>query len=164
MLEYLGYTPIVHWLGSDAQFRSILEGKSELEGLVLLSCHGTDEGFYAYENKLLKVADISVNMKDKTVLSLGCVTGKEHFAKAFLNGDAKAYIAPPGYPEGNSSMIFAVTFLWKLQIHGNVTRAWKEASALLKNEDDHFRCYQRSGKKMLADDNEEIPKGGHSSQ
>lgn len=156
-LEYFGYIPLVHWLGNSKQLKDVLEGKIQLEEIILLSCHGCEKGFYAYENKLLSLDDVSVKLKNKTVLSTGCVTGKEHFAQSFLRGGVRYYIAPPDYPEGNSSMIFSLMFLWKLQLNGDVLSAWREASAILTDPNDHFRFYQRRGKRMLVDGNRETP-------
>ncbi len=138
-LEYFGYTPSVHLLGSTEQFKEIVSGKVTLDPIVVLSCHGAKEGFYGTDNILIPLKDLTIQLKDKIVLSLGCVTGSEDFAKAFLAGGVSAYIAPPSYPEGNSSLIFALAFLWKLQLTDNSLQSWKDASVLLTDKDDQFK-------------------------
>lgn len=140
-LEYFGYTPTVHWLGSIDHFKEIVSGKVALNPIVILSCHGSEEGFYGTDNATIPLNDLDISLKDKIVLSLGCVTGSEKFGKAFLRGGSSVYIAPPSYPEGNSSLVFAIIFLWKLQLMADAKKSWKDASALLTEKDDQFKYY-----------------------
>lgn len=155
-LEYFGYTPTVHWLGSISQFQELVSGKVPLDDLIVFSAHGCDEGFYGTDNAVALLSDLKINLKDKTVLSLGCVTGKEHFAQAFMKGGVKNYIAPVSYPEGNSSLIFALTFLWKLQINEDVLQSWQSGQDLLIDKADAFQCYQKTTTGILVNGSQEI--------
>jgi len=155
-LEYFGYVPTVHWIGSVEQFTELITGKTSLAELVVLSCHGTAEGFHGTDNVVIPLNKLTVNLPDATVLSLGCATGTEAFAKVFINGGVKNYIAPPSYPEGNSALMFALMFLWQLHEKGDLTKAWKEAVAILKDSDDQFHFYQKSKNKILVDGSREI--------
>lgn len=143
-LEYFGYVPNVHWLGSIDQFKEIVSGKVELADVVVFSAHGCEEGFYGTDNAVIALKDMKIQLKDKIVLSLGCVTGSQPFATEFVKGGVAFYIAPPSYPEGNSSLIFALAFLWKLQLTNNARLSWKEASVLLTDEDDKFKIFSQT--------------------
>ena len=154
--EYLGYLATVHWLGSIEQFKDLLVGKESLSKLVLLSSHGSKEGFHVTDNIVIPLDELKVNLSGKTVLSLGCATGMENFARLFISGGAEYYIAPKSYPEGNSSLIFALTFLWQLLKKKDVAQAWKKSSTLL-DKNDHFCLYQQTKNGILVDDSREIP-------
>lgn len=155
-LEYFGYVPSVHWVGSVDQFKELLVGKTPLAELVVLSCHGTAEGFHGTDNVVIPFDKLTVNLPDTTVLSLGCATGNEAFAKTFIKGGVKNYIAPPSYPEGNSALMFALMFLWQFHEKGDLSKAWQAACAILKDSDDQFHFYQKSKDKILVDGSREI--------
>jgi len=155
--EYLGYSATVHWIGSIAQFKDLLAGKEDLSKLVLLSSHGCEKGFHGTDNVVIPLNELKVNLSGKTVLSLGCATGMENFARLFISGGVEYYIAPKSYPEGNSSLIFALTFLWQLLEKKDVVQAWEKASTLLADEDDHFCLYQKTKNGMSVDGSREIP-------
>ncbi|PIR52746.1 hypothetical protein COU76_04810 [Candidatus Peregrinibacteria bacterium CG10_big_fil_rev_8_21_14_0_10_49_10] len=154
--EYLGYLTTVHWLGSTDQFKDLLAGKQPLSDLVLLSSHGCKKGFHGTDNAVIPINVLKIKLSGKTVLSLGCATGTENFARAFIAGGVENYIAPESYPEGNSSLVFALTFLWKILEKKNVAQAWEKASTLLTDKDDRFHLYQKKPNGMLVDGNREI--------
>jgi len=155
--EYLGYLATVHWVGSVEQLKDLLSGKVALSQLILLSSHGCEEGFHGTDNALIPLKELDINLPDTTVLSLGCATGSEHFAHLFISGGVEYYIAPKSYPEGNSSLIFAITFLWKLLECKNTVQAWKNASTLLTEKNDCFSLYQKTKNGISVDDSREIP-------
>jgi len=155
-LEYFGYVPSVHWVGSVEQFKELLAGKTLLAEFVVLSCHGTAEGFHGTDNVVIPLNKLIVDLPNTTVLSLGCATGTEAFAKVFINGGVKNYIAPPSYPEGNSALMFALMFLWQIHEKGDVTKAWQEGTTILKDSEDRFHLYQKSKNKILVDGSQEI--------
>ena len=157
VLEYFGYTSSVHWVGSVEQFKDILAGKTKLSAMVVLSCHGTKKGFLGTDNTVIPLQDIPVRLAGKKILSLGCVTGMQQFAKKFISGGVKQYIAPPAYPEGNSALMFASMFFWQLQRTKNTTKSWQEASAILKDTEDRFHSYQKIKNGMSVDGDREIP-------
>ena len=156
MLEYFGYTPFVHWIGSVEQFKDVLAGKMDLPEMIVLSCHGTEQGFYGTDNVVIPLEDIAVRLPGKNVLSLGCVTGLEPFAKKFISGGANRYIAPSCYPEGNSSLMFATMFFWKFQLTKDAEQSWKEASSILTDTEDAFHLYRKIKSGMSVDGIREI--------
>ncbi len=156
VLEYFGYVPEVHWAGSTEQFKQLLLGNTKLAETVVLACHGCEKGFYGNENALIPLEQIRINLPAKTLLSLGCVTGTELFAKAFISGGIEYYIAPPSYPEGSSALILATIFLWKLHGGAEPAVAWEGASAILADSDDHFRIYRKIENGILVDNSREI--------
>ena len=155
-LEYFGYVSSVYWVGSVEQFKELLVNKTPLAELVVLSCHGTAEGFHSTDNVVIPLNKLIVNLPNKTILSLGCATGTEAFAKVFINGGVKNYIAPPSYPEGNSALMFALMFLWQFHEKDDLTKAWQEAAAILKDSEDQFNFYQKSKNKILVDGSREV--------
>ncbi len=152
VLEYIGYVPSVHWVGSVCQFTSLLtEGKKRLSDWIVLSAHGCKEGFYGTGNEVVPLKGLTIKLPKAHVLSLGCMTGSEPFAKAFLKGGVENYIAPSSYPEGNSALIFALLLLWRIHEGNDVTSAWKQASSLLMDADDRFHLFQKTKSGMSVD-------------
>lgn len=158
VLEYIGYVPSIHWVGSIRQLKSLLaDGKKQLSDWVVLSAHGCKQGFYGTDNAIVPLKELTIRLPRAHVLSLGCMTGTEPFAKAFLNGGAACYIAPPSYPEGNSALMFALLLLWRIHEGNDVTSAWKQASSLLTNVDDRFHLFQKTKSGMSVDGKKGIP-------
>jgi hypothetical protein len=64
----------------------------------------------------LTPANISsfVHLPGRTVVSLGCGSGREPIAQAFLESGCKAYIGPVGPPDQDSATLFAITFFYHL--------------------------------------------------
>jgi hypothetical protein len=84
---------------------------------VLLSCHGEDGNFVIpYQNSLtaVELAQI-VHLPNHIVVSLGCSTGAEALAGAFLDGGCEAYVAPTGDVEANAAMLFAIHLYYFLE-------------------------------------------------
>ena len=156
-LEYLGYTVTAHWVGSVDQFKQLLTGQIPLAETVLLSCHGYEEGFYGTDNVKIPLNELNINLPGATVLSLGCSTGTEAHARAFMKGRANNYLAPPSDPEGNSALMFALMFFWQLNEGRDIVKSRTKASAILKNPDDRFHLYENKKGKMLVDGSREIP-------
>ncbi|MFH1444594.1 MAG: hypothetical protein ABIG34_04380 [Candidatus Peregrinibacteria bacterium] len=158
VLEYLGYVPSIHWVGSVQQFKTLLnDGKKHLSEWIVLSAHGCKEGFYGTGNEVVSLKELTIKLPKARVLSLGCMTGTEPFAKAFLNGGADCYIAPPSSPEGNSALMFALLLLWQVHEGKDVTFAWKQASMLLADKDDRFRLFRKVKNGMSVDGKRDIP-------
>ena len=59
-----------------------------------------------------------------TVLSLGCTTGSDEMADAFLAAGAKAFAGPSGYPDASDAIVFT-----HLLFHGLAQGAEIEAAA-----------------------------------
>lgn len=64
----------------------------------------------------LTPADISkyVSLQGRTVISLGCNTGKKELADAFLDAGCSAYIGPDGALDQDSAAMFVVAFFYHL--------------------------------------------------
>lgn len=127
VLEYLGFTVSVRWIGNKKDFLDLLQGKKETDDLIVISSHGEEGKFFMPTDESVLFSELGVNLPGKTVLSVGCDTGgaKEEFMK----GKCKAYIAPTDYPEGNDAMMFVVKFFWVLAQKKNIQEAFESASA-----------------------------------
>lgn len=55
-----------------------------------------------------------VNLKGRTVISLGCGAGRRPFADAFLKSGCKAYIAADGEVNNDAYFLFPVAFFYHL--------------------------------------------------
>lgn len=99
---------------------------------------GVDVSFYPEDIRRL------VNLQGRTVLAMGCNTGTEELARAFLESGCKAYIAPAGSIDQNSTTLFVGAFFHYLLAeppdglddHQAVERARK-----LDSQTDSYRYY-----------------------
>jgi len=55
-----------------------------------------------------------VNLKGQTIISLGCGSGREPFAKAFLDSGCKAYIGPVGEVDQDATVMFTTALFYHL--------------------------------------------------
>ena len=55
-----------------------------------------------------------VNLPGRKVISLGCGSGREPLARAFLDSGCQAYIGPISPPDQDSAALFAITFFYHL--------------------------------------------------
>lgn len=127
VLEYLGFTVFVRWIGNKKDFLSILQGKESTEDLIVISSHGEEGKFFMPTDESVLFTELNVNLPGKTVLSVGCDTGGAK--DEFLKGKCKEYIAPTDYPEGNDAMMFVIKFFWMLAQKKTVKEAFESASA-----------------------------------
>ena len=94
---------------------------------LVLSGHGDERGFLLPElapdlehqerfHGALTPEDLHglVDLPGRTIVSLGCVTGRAEIASAFLAGGCSAYIGPSGYPDGSSAVFFAMRLYYHL--------------------------------------------------
>lgn len=118
MLEYFGYRVDMHWIGSRKEFVELLGGKIPTNDLVILVCHGDDSGvlFTCPDERPMTPDEVGrcASLDGKTVVSLGCHTGSQSFADAFLSAGARAYVAPSGAPYGNTAVLFATHLCYEL--------------------------------------------------
>ena len=131
MLEYFGFLVSVHWIGNKAAFEDVLSGKTQTEEIMVLSSHGADGKFYLPTDEEIGVEDLKVQLPGKIVISAGCDTGSEAFAKKFLNGGCSLYIAPKGYPEGNDALVFMTHLFWALAKDQAIPTAYGAAQKLM---------------------------------
>ena len=55
-----------------------------------------------------------VNLPGRTVINLGCNSGLEPFANAFLEAGCKAYVGPDGPVDQDAAALFAISFFYHL--------------------------------------------------
>ena len=129
VLECFNYRVEIHRVGSRPQFLEILRGNIPTFHHVLLSCHGEDGNFVIpYQNSLtaVELAQI-VHLPNHIVVSLGCSTGTEALAGAFLDGGCEAYVAPTGDVEANAAMLFAIHLYYFLEKKWPLDQAVEES-------------------------------------
>lgn len=127
VLEYLGFKVTIHWIGNKKDFLDLLQGKNEMDDLVVISSHGEEGKFFMPTDESVLFEELKVHLPGKAVLSVGCDTGGA--ADEFMEGKCKEYIAPSDYPEGNDAMMFVVKFFWMLAQDKTVQEAFDAASA-----------------------------------
>lgn len=129
VLEYFNYRVEIHRVGSRPQFLEILRGNIPTFRHMLLSCHGEEGNFVIpYQNPLSpeELAQI-VRLPNHIVVSLGCGTGTEALASAFLDGGCEAYVAPTSGVEANAAMLFAIHLYYFLGKKLTLSQAVEES-------------------------------------
>lgn len=156
-LEWFGYKVLKFSIGRPNDFLKVLEGYNVFNyKYIIISCHGIDDDESAkiimpklhesvYSDDEPK-GDFDAEqitkynrLKDKVIISTGCTTGDKKLALAFVNSK-NIYIAPDGYPEGSSSLMFAISLFYQLQKNNDIKKAYETA----KNTDDEtgiFKLY-----------------------
>ncbi len=129
-LEYFGYRVDLVLIGSRAEFMKILSGKTDTEKLLVFAVHGVAEGIHMQDESPVTPEDIAEHAKldGKTVLNLGCDTGRETYRKAFKKAGTEYYVAPDGYPHGNGSLLFAIRFFYELYLGKSAPESVRLAS------------------------------------
>lgn len=129
VLEWFNFRVEIHRVGSRPQFVEILRGNIPTFRDILISCHGDDAGFVIPYQRALSAAELGrkVHLPGKRVLSLGCMTGSEVLADAFLAGGCEAYVAPTGYPEANAALLFAIHLYYFLSAGWSYVDAVEES-------------------------------------
>jgi len=56
----------------------------------------------------------SVRLSGRTIISLGCRTGRDEIASAMLDAGCRAFIAPVGYVDGDACALFTAGFFYQL--------------------------------------------------
>jgi hypothetical protein len=94
-----------------------------------------------------------VKLPGRTVIALGCGSGRGPLAEAFLDSGCEAYIGPDGPPDQDATALFAITFFYHLlcterdsRLHMTDEEAVQHARAVdtASKEGTHlFRYYAR---------------------
>lgn len=118
VLEAFNYRVTTHWVGSRKELIEILSGNIETSNTVILSCHGIEEGIYTPDEDPLTTEEIARTAKlaGKTVVNLGCLTGKSTYQEAFTNAGVTNYIGPSDYPSGNATLLYVITLFYGLSV------------------------------------------------
>jgi len=129
VLECFNYRVEIHRVGSRPQFLEILRGNIPTFQHVVLSCHGDENGLVIpYQNPVsaTELAQV-VHLPGHIIVSLGCITGTEALANAFLSGGCEAYIAPTDYVKANAVLLFAVHLFYFLANKRPLSEAVEES-------------------------------------
>ncbi|MDD5368807.1 MAG: hypothetical protein PHQ40_06975 [Anaerolineaceae bacterium] len=129
VLECFNYRVEMHRVGSRPQFLEILRGNIPTFRLMLLSCHGDEGGFVIPYQNPLKAEELAqiVRLPGHIVVSLGCATGTEVLASAFLGGGCTAYVAPTAGVEANAALLFAIHLYYFLAEKRSLEEAVEES-------------------------------------
>ena len=129
VLECFNYRVEVHWVGSRPQLLQILRGNVPTFRYVVISCHGEDEGILVPFERPVPAVELGcvVNMPGHVVVNLGCRTGTDALAAAFLDGGCDAYVAPTGDVTANAALLFAIHLFYFLAGERPLTAAVQES-------------------------------------
>jgi hypothetical protein len=131
VLECFNYRVEIHRVGSRPQLLEILRGNIPTFRHMLLSCHGDKDGLVIPYQNPLSAEELAqtVRLPGRIVTSLGCMTGTEALANAFLGGGCEAFVAPTDDVEANAAMFFAIHLYYFLEkkwpLHAAVEEARK---------------------------------------
>jgi len=133
--------PGLHQPGTPKDFLRVL-GQGEAAGSALVICaHGDADGFVFGEyapgidtsfliNGSMPAHAIAgnVHLPRRIVVSTACGTGTAAFAKAFIDGGVRAYIAPSSEPEGSDMTLFLHHLFYQLlRRRADIDAAWVHA-------------------------------------
>jgi hypothetical protein len=115
-----------HLVGEAKDMVRLLEGGGLFTTTVFLLCHGTDEGILLPQlagpleaeqpyHHFITPDDLRgfARLPGCLVVNTGCATGSRAFAETFLEVGCQAYIAPDGYPDGDASLFFLLSFCYQ---------------------------------------------------
>lgn len=141
VLEYFNYRVDLILIGSRTEFIKVLAGDIKTERMLIFAVHGTKEGIHITNEDSVTERDIvsSVQLEGKSVISLGCETGRSEYADAFKKGGVQIYIAPVGYPEGNASLMFVMRLFYELKNGTAIVDA--VAAAIIDKETKMFKLH-----------------------
>jgi hypothetical protein len=126
-LEEMGVRVNLFRVGQARHLVDVLSGREGTAPYAILDSHG-DEGRFVLPqldsavaagqpfDGYLGPAELGtfVRLPGRVVISLGCTTGAEPLARAFLNGGCDAYIGPDGAPYGYGSVFFPLFLFYEL--------------------------------------------------
>lgn len=152
-LEVFGFFVATKYVARPRDLIDILEDKIPFHAdYLIISCHGENgailmpclgESIYDADEPRgnFSAAEIErfCKLSGKTILNLGCTTGKKSIAGAFSKNNQ--YIAPMDYVAGNSALYFAARFFYEIAQNGcTVYDAWQRASST-DEETGYFAFY-----------------------
>lgn len=145
-LEYFGIRVTTQWIGRPNDLVQILSGQENLKEIdyLLLNFHG-DHGCFClpelsneiYEEnepkgKYLSAEQISyfANLKDINVIASGCTLGENKLANTILDSGVRTYIAPKGYINGDSNLMFLTRFFYEIKKGKSEIQAFEIAQSI----------------------------------
>jgi hypothetical protein len=125
VLESFGIEVRCHFIGNVKKLVSLLSGEEPLHKIVIISCHGVEEGMILPElseelekempyHKILRTSNCAefLNLQNKIIINTGCYLGKGNFAQSFLQKGASSYIGFEGAEEGDTVIFFVISLLY----------------------------------------------------
>jgi len=146
VLECFNYRVEIHRVGSRPQFLEILGGNIPTFRNVIISCHGDENGFVIPSQRSLSATDLTQDVKlaGKRIVSLGCETGTEALASAFLSGGCEEYVAPTQGVKANAALLFAIHLFYFLREGMGMGDA-VEGSRKHDSQCSRFRLWSQAG-------------------
>lgn len=156
-LEVFGYKTLKLSIGRPNDFIGVLNGCDYFNyKYLIISCHGIEENNIAkiimpklhesvYLNDEPKENFGSDQIKkynkltNKIIISTGCLTGNSELADSFAI-NKNIYIAPNGYPEGTSALMFVINLFYQLQKTNDIKTSY-ELSKSIDNETKIFDMF-----------------------
>ena len=138
LLESLGLAVELYGIGQARHLASVLhgDGLGGIPDFLIITGHGEEGAIIVPEcaeeierlqpfHRLMTPAHVRAHftLTGSTVLSLGCTTGSDEMADAFLAAGAKAFAGPSGYPDASDAIVFT-----HLLFHGLAQGAEIEAA------------------------------------
>jgi hypothetical protein len=141
LLENLDAAVTLHLPGTPVDFLLTLGQDAFAPEFIVICGHGDAEGIVFGEygpgvdtsclvNGRLPARALAgkVRLPGRIVLSTACMTGTEEFGRTFLDGGARAYIAPSSYPGGSDAVLFVHHFFHNTLCRGMALEtAWLHA-------------------------------------
>lgn len=123
--EHWGASVSVTWVANSAQVVNFFAGCPEQE-VIIISGHGNEHGLllpklaeevkhkYPY-NDVITPEDFAqfIQLNKNIVINTSCMSGTKVFADVFLSKGARCYIAPNNYPEGSSTLMYLLSFIYE---------------------------------------------------
>lgn len=158
-LEHMHFFVGMKNIGRPKDFIEILEGKIPFDpDCIIISCHGDNgkiimpvlgESVYFMDEPRGDFSSKEItqflNISGKTIINLGCTTGRNDIAAAFSANNT--YIAPFDYIQGNATLFFTIKLFYELV---SKQCAIKAAYLSAKETDDETRlfCLYQNGIKQ----------------
>jgi hypothetical protein len=132
----------------------VLNGETELSGLVVLMCHGTEAGLAPPElapvvaaRQPFAGAISATEMREflhvpgRVVLCTGYTLGRAPYAEAFRDAGCKSYIGPAD-PEGSASLLYVLLFVYELHVRGTTVAEAHRTASGYDHETRTFQFYE----------------------
>lgn len=149
VLESLGASVRLHLPGTPEDILVCLKQPDNPPPYLIISGHGDENGLVVGEFNpdvtRMKLLDGSmpaeaflgtVDLRDTVVFSTACCTGSGAFAKAFIEGGAKAYVASAGYPDGAATPLFVHLLFYELLVRKSPLEEALRLASLLDSDDE----------------------------
>ena len=143
VLEWWGVQVNLHLIGKAQDIVDVFQNKT-LSPYICIEGHGERDGFLLPElaeaiakRQLYDRVLTSLNLREfmkfagQHVLSLACGTGTQEMGKVFLEQGAASYIGPSDYPEGDASLMYALSFYYGHFVSNlSIEKAHKKAKSI----------------------------------